>query len=242
MDEHSLQSPFLFDFYQKALNPSLRKKVTIQSVEALRKKLCRDPRSISMNNFGSGSSLPEGYSKKIRSIAQSGISGQKQSEILVNIIETKKNIRVLELGTSLGLNTISLSHADGVGEVITIEGNTELAEIAEENFKEAGSTNIRLIVSDIDLYLDQTNQIFDFIYVDANHTYMATRRYFSCALELISDDGIIVLDDINWSSSMRNAWDELIIEHSDHLFIENDKLGIVFVNVQNENNHYFLKF
>lgn len=242
MDEHSLQSPFLFQIYQKALNPSLRKKQSDECVESLRKGLSKDERSIVMNNFGSGSKLLVKNSKKISSIAKSGISERKQSEILVNLIEAQKSQYILELGTSLGLNAIYMSFADGVQKITTVEGNQELAEIARDNFKNAETANIELVLSDIDLFLTGTNDLYNFVYIDANHTYEAVRRYFSRALALISDHGIIVVDDINWSQGMRIAWQSLIKDYPDHLYIENDKMGIVFVKVKVEQNHYFLRF
>ena len=242
MDQHSLQSPFLFQFYQKALNPSSRRKINIPEVEILRLALCSDNRGISAPRIGSGSSMSLAKSKKIKSIVKSGISVRKQSEILVNIIEHQGCKTILELGTSLGLNTIYLSAAKDVERVVTIEANAQIVEIAEEHFAELNRQNIKVIVSDIDDSIGQLQQPFDFIYIDANHTYEATLRYFQRALDLVSERGVIVLDDINWSSDMSKAWTEITTKFDDNLYLENDKIGIVFVNVVLEKTHYVLRF
>lgn len=242
MDEHSLQSPFLFEVYQKALKPSLRKKVIHQGVEVLRRQLIRDKRSIQVNNFGSGSSLPTYLSKQIKSIARSGISDRKQSEIFVNLIETHNCKNLLELGTSLGLNTIYMSLAEGVEQLVTIDGNEELMQLAQDHFTEFNCTNIKPVVSDIDQYLDQTTQPFDFIYIDANHTYEATIRYFKKSMKMITSKGIIVVDDINWSPNMSSAWLTIITEYANNLYVENAKLGIVFAGKESEKSHYILRF
>ncbi|MEP2024344.1 MAG: class I SAM-dependent methyltransferase [Reichenbachiella sp.] len=242
MDQHSLQSPFLFQLYQNALNPSTRRRISQQPIEALRAQLFRDNRSISLNKLGSGSSLSVLHSKRISSIAKSGITNRSQSEVLVNLIEHSNCNEILELGTSLGVNTIYLSQADGVNRVTTVEGNKELAKIAEDNFKRLGTQNIELIESDIDHFLDQNVKLFDFIYIDANHTFAATINYFKKSLQSISDHGLIVLDDINWSLEMRNAWQEIIYKFPNHIYMENNKLGIVFVNVRLERKHYMLQF
>lgn len=242
MDEHSLQSPFLFQVYQNALNPSLRKKVSNQKTEVLRRRLQNDPRSINASGFGSGSSMSVKQSKQVSNIVKSGITSRKQSEILVNLIEHFKCQKVLELGTSLGINAIYLSVGATVEQLTTVEGNKEIADIAKDNFNEWGVLNIHLINSDIDQFLAQSSELFDCIYIDANHTYQATIEYFKSSLTLMSDSGLIVLDDINWSPYMRRAWEDLISQFPNHLYVENDKLGIVFVNVELEKNHYFLSF
>ncbi|SMD31914.1 Predicted O-methyltransferase YrrM [Reichenbachiella faecimaris] len=242
MDEHSLQSPFLFRVYQKALNPTSRKSVHHQNIEELRQQLYLDSRSIKSNNFGSGSSLSSNRSKEVSSIAKSGITERWQSEILINLIEYNKCQTLLELGTSLGINAIYLSHAKNINQVVTIEGNQELAHIAQANFKQLAPQEIELVVSDIDHFLGQNSRPFDFIYIDANHAFDATMSYFEQSMEIISEQGIIVLDDINWSSDMRRAWQTLISKFPDHLYIENHKLGIVFVNVALNRNHFILRF
>lgn len=242
MDEHSLQSPFLFKMYQSALNSSRREKIRHDEVELLRKKLLSDHRSIQLNYFGSGSSLDLTKSKQIRSIAKAGISSSQQSEVLVNLIHEQGSKTILELGTSLGLNTIYLSKAIGVKQITTVEGNAELCEIAKDHFAVLEAQNIELVNRDIDAFFHQIDVKFDFIYMDANHTYDATKRYFTLAMEHLSQTGIIVLDDINWSTGMTQAWKELRVEHPNHLYVENDKIGIVFVNVDTVKKHYILRF
>lgn len=242
MDEHSLQSPYLFNLYQQALNPTRRERISSTEVESLRRRLLRDERKIELNTFGSGSSLSSSQSKRIENIARMGISSRSQSEILVNLLKYQGSKVVLELGTSLGVNTIYLSQAKGVERVVTVDGNTDLSEIARGHFSELKLQSIEQINLDIDTFLIQLEETFDFIYVDANHTYDATRRYFSKALGHLSDSGIIILDDINWSSEMSKAWAEIQDEYPDHLYVENDKIGIVFANVESVKRHYILRF
>ncbi len=242
MDEHSLQSPFLFDVYQQALNPSRRKKVKNIEIEAIRKRLYKDSRHIEVDSLGSKSSLAFSRSKQISAIAKAGISDRNQSEILVNLLEYQSSKVILELGTSLGLNTIYMSQAGVVERVVTVDGNSELCEISQSHFSELEIQGIELINTDIDAFILETNETFDFVYMDANHTYEATKRYFSFALDRLSKSGTIVIDDINWSQEMKKAWLEIQQDYSDHVYIENDKIGIVFANVKSLNGNYILRF
>lgn len=242
MDEHSLQSPFVFEVYQNALRRSTRKRVFDAKIEQLRRQLLNDTRTISLNRLGSGSSLSTQKSKRVKSIARAGITDRNQSEILVNLMEYFDSKKVLELGTSLGVNTLYLSQAQSNPEVASIEGNEEIAAIAQENFTKNTTKNIKLVASEIDDFFEANNEVFDMIYIDANHTYEATLRYFRASLKSISSQALIVLDDINWSPDMRRAWHALINEYPENLYIENDKLGIVFANRESEKNHYILSF
>ncbi|MEO9802118.1 MAG: class I SAM-dependent methyltransferase [Reichenbachiella sp.] len=242
VDEHSLQSPFVYEVYSKALCPSKRKEIADPSIEEIRKKLQRERRSIEANTLGSGSSMTASNAKKMSKIARSGISNRRQSEILVNLVETMKYKTVLELGTSLGLNAIYLSQSKGVQKVVTVEGNDKLAAEANKYIIELKAPHVKLVKSDIDKYLEDNKEKFDLIYIDANHTYEATLRYFALSSKILSHQGTIVIDDINWSKEMCKAWMNIVANSTDQLTIENHNIGIVFANRTTPNKHYVLRF
>ncbi|MEO9967025.1 MAG: class I SAM-dependent methyltransferase [Reichenbachiella sp.] len=241
LDEHSLQSPFLFQLYTQALSPSNLNKITRPTIEELRKSLLAGRHTIA-NTYGSGSSLSTSQRGSIRGIAKFGVSTPKQSEILVNLIEWTKAETVLELGTSLGLNTLYLSEANTTKEVVTVEGNQELALLSRLHFESHGASNIDQINDDIDHFLDNDHRRYDLVYIDANHTLDATIRYFRKCMDLISSEGVIILDDINWSPDMNRAWNSILEDNKTCIFVENYEIGIVFVNRPSEQKHYILRF
>ncbi|MBK6643902.1 MAG: class I SAM-dependent methyltransferase [Bacteroidetes bacterium] len=49
----------------------------------------------------------------------------------------------------------------------------------------------------------------DFIFIDGNHTYEATMRYFNWILPKVRAKTMIIFDDINWSAGMQQAWLEI---------------------------------
>lgn len=241
MDEHSLQSPFVFDVYRRALQSSRRRKVYDSSIEKYRRSLRQSQEMIATDTLGAMSKLSSGTSKRISHIARWGISDRKQSEILVHLVEYYGCLKVLELGTSLGINTMYLSQASTVEKIVTIEGNEELAMLAKQSFDSMGFSNIELTIADIDEYLDQTHESFDLVYMDANHTTEATLRYFTKIVSKLSDHSLVVLDDINWSPGMSKAW-AMIQSQFEYLTIENNKIGIVFVDKPGKKSNYILSF
>lgn len=242
MDEHGLQSPFVFQVYKEALHPSKRTKRKDVAIESLRAKLTKDNTTITSSSFGSGSSMAAAKSKQVKTIAQSGISELNQSEVIANLISFVNASHVLELGTSLGINTLYMSRVPDVARVVSIEANPELAALAESHLKKLACANAEIKVIDVDVFFDANSQTFDLIYMDANHTYEATLRYFDQAMKVLSAHGVIVIDDINWSPGMSKAWTQIITRYPAHLYLENHKLGIVFANRALERNHYILRF
>ncbi|UXX78542.1 class I SAM-dependent methyltransferase [Reichenbachiella carrageenanivorans] len=242
MDEHGLQSPFVFQVYKEVLNPSKRKKCKDTAIESLRSQLSKDDTVIMSSDFGSGSSMAVAKSKQVKTIAQSGISELKQSEVITNLIAFVNASHVLELGASLGINTLYMSKVSVVEQVISIEANPELAALASDHLKILASSNAEIKVVDVDDFFEANSQTFNLIYIDANHTYEATIRYFNQAVKVLSTHGALVIDDINWSPGMSKAWTQIIAQHPAHLYLENHKFGIVFANRALERNHYILRF
>ena len=44
------------------------------------------------------------------------------------------------------------------------------------------------------------------VFVDGNHRWIPTLRYFETLMPMISESGMIIFDDIHWSGEMEDAW------------------------------------
>ncbi|MFY0626663.1 MAG: class I SAM-dependent methyltransferase [Reichenbachiella sp.] len=243
MDEHSLHSPFVFSLYKNSLKSYSNEIPIITSAESIRKKLRNDHREIDLATLGSQSQIRN--NQKISSISRLGISNLKTSKMLSSLIQHIGAKSVLELGTSVGINTIYLAKAGGVEEVVSIEGNKSLVEIASECFDDFGLDNIDLQNKDVDVCLDELldrKREFDFVFMDANHTEVATKRYFEKVSQIVSKNSIIVLDDINWSPGMNRAWQEIKESSKEQLIVENYQFGMVFSGKIPASGSYILDF
>lgn len=67
---------------------------------------------------------------------------------MLEALELKEGLRVLEVGTGSGYNAALLSHIVGDGLVYTIENQPEVAKEAEENLRRASCRGVRVICSD----------------------------------------------------------------------------------------------
>lgn len=122
-------------------------------------------------------------------------------QMLVEIIGAKN---VLEIGTFGGFSAINMLEAiKQDGKLITLEINPTHAEYAKALFKRYGyEDRAEVILGDATKTINQLNPFFDLIFIDADKTNYKT--YYEKCLELISDNGLIVIDNTLWSLKVLN--------------------------------------
>ena len=238
VDEHSLHSPFFYDFYTRLVKP--KRAGRMASIELLRKKLLKDRRIISEEDYGSRKS---GRQRSVSEIARTTLTPGKFSENYHRIISDIKGKTILELGTSLGINTLYLAAAKETV-VTTFEGSGAIADIASITFEFGAARNIKLIRGNIDTTLPaQLHAIrrIDFALIDANHRHEATVRYFEMLLPRIRETSVVVIDDIHSSKEMQRAWlfapDHRLVYASADLF----RCGILFFDPSLNKQHVILQ-
>ena len=237
---HGVHSPFAYQlceevFYNKHLYYDFEK------LNKLRKQLLnyRGPNDvISVEDFGAGSRTMKEPSRKISQIARTGISGRRQSEMLYRLCHFLNCRVIVELGTSLGVNALYLAQSSKSATIYTLEGSGSLVEFAKNISRNNRVENIEFLKGKFDNTLPallEKIKCFDLLYIDGDHTYESTIRYFSLALKHIHPGSVIVLDDIYWSSGMTRAWNE--IKNSPHVSMSIDTFysGIIFF--RNEVKH-----
>lgn len=245
VNEHALHPPFIFDLYTKAIKADTQNPVFGQ-IETYRKELKQKQEKIAIQELGAGSSMSSKMERPISQIARHSLSSPRFSRLLYRLIQHMQASNILELGTSLGINTLYLSAAAPSGNIFTLEGCPQTAELSGKLFASQGASNILLEVGPIDhllpQLLSQRIKKLDAAYIDANHTYSACLRYFKMLLPYLHENSFLVVDDIYWSAGMKKAWDEIKEHHSVSLSIDLYDAGILFFNPRLQKAHYILAF
>ncbi len=240
VNEHSLQAPFIYDLYKKVL----KKPITEDPINEVRNRLINSKHQVTVNGFGAGSQVSNGAMRNVADIAKYGITKHKHAQLLARLIAYLESKHILELGTSLGVNTLYLSkNAECL--VTTIEGEESLMNIAESVFEAQGRNNINTHCGDIDKLLPeiiQQGSKLDFVFFDANHTKEATLNYFSQCIKKKHDQTCFVFDDIHWSKGMEEAWDRIKSHYEVTLSIDIYQMGIVFFNPEIRKQDYILEY
>lgn len=242
LNAYGLHSPFLFEFYNEVLKKThLSADVTL---EALRKQLKKDVRSIDVLDLGAGSKVDVGTKRRISSIVKSTSIPKKYGQLLRRITEKYELNSALELGTSLGIGTLYLAGAKNKPTVVTLEGCPNIHALAAANFKALKNTRIDARLGSFDAALKkiEPTEQFDLIYIDGNHTREATLNYFDFALNHTHDQSFIIFDDIHWNAAMEEAWNEICHSKSVNVSMDLFRLGIVLKRKGQRKQHFVLKY
>ncbi len=81
----------------------------------------------------------------------------------------------------------------------------------------------------------------DFVYMDANHTYEATMRYWQALLPLAHEKTVFVLDDIHHSQEMEQAWEAIKADEKVSSTIDFFHFGLAFVDPHYIKRHYKMR-
>lgn len=242
-NEHSLHSPFLFDFYTKVVKDK-QPLPDYAAIEELRKELLKNERAIAITDFGAGSKRTSANERKIKDIARNSQKSPKLAQLFYRIVRHYQYKHIFDLGTSLGLTTAYLAKANPSAQILTFEGCPETAAIATENFKKLHLTNLEIVVGNLDKTLEkelkQVNKI-DFAFFDANHRYQPTVSYFEKCLNRVVEDTCFIFDDIYWSDEMKKAWQYIINHPQVTISLDMFWVGIVFFRTKQPKQHFVLR-
>jgi predicted O-methyltransferase YrrM len=124
---------------------------------------------------------------------------------------------ILELGTSFGISAAYLLTGAPGAKLTTIEGDADVAKVAQQTFDQLGLVQIHMIRAEFDegleRYLKQT-QFIDLLFIDGNHTSAALVRYFNKLKPYFREKTVVVVDDLYWSADMQHGWKNLIADES----------------------------
>ena len=227
---HGVHSPFVYRLIDKVIYDFQPKKV-YAGIEALRKQLLNDKRSIQVIDLGAGSKVNNDQTKKIRDIARNALKPRRLAQLLYRLAADLKPLNIIELGTCLGITTVYLQNASPKAKVYSLEGSPETAAVALETFQKAGLTNIAEITGNFDDTLPgvikELDQL-DFVFVDGNHQRDATLKYFEWCLPKVHEDTMLIFDDIYWSEGMKEAWSVIKAHPRVTVTVDLFWIGLVF--------------
>jgi len=151
---------------------------------------------------------------------------------------------MLEIGTSLGLATSSLSLGNPKATITTLEGCPETAKIAQKQFQKFQLNNIHLQITEFSTYFKnhQPSTInHQLIYFDGNHSKEATLQYFELLLPTITSETVWIFDDIHWSKDMNEAWETIKKHPKVKVTIDTFQWGLVFFRLEQEKEHFVIR-
>jgi len=138
------------------------------------------------------------YNKSLGDIKRMQIA-ISQSQFLHLIVKTSKIKKILEIGTFTGLSTLSMALAlPEDGKILALDKNEETTKKAVSFFKKAEQYHkiVTMINPALESLKTINDQKFDLIFIDADK--MNYKNYYEEAINIISKDGLIIVDNVLW--------------------------------------------
>jgi predicted O-methyltransferase YrrM len=237
---HGVHSPFVYSFLNECLSTKIDKK-NKNLRQNLFKILKNNNLEIEITDFGVGSKKLNNK-RKISKIFSTSSSKGKYGDLLFKIANFYQPKHTLELGTSLGIGSIQISLGNSSSLMTSIEACKNTYQEALKNVAFLNLTNIQIINSTFSEYISKlSNESFDLIFIDGHHDGKALINYIADLQAFSHNDTIFILDDIRWSQSMFEAWNEIINNNEFHLTIDLFRMGIIIKRHQQEKEHFILK-
>ena len=214
------------------------------SIEEARVSLYNNRNLLNTNNFGAGTRLKR-KNQTVGEMAGTVSVSCRHGALLFRMARYYKPRKMIELGTAMGISTLYLAAGNPEADITTVEGNSQLASLALENFRNYGSDKIHLVNNSFEEVIGQLAAeavTGTLVYIDGNHTCEATLRYYQAFTENKSTDLILIFDDINWSAGMMDAWNHIRKNLSQGVIIDLFHLGIVFYGNGLEKKEYKVKY
>lgn len=151
----------------------------------------------------------------------------------------------IELGTSMGVSTAYIASAASIQKGISIDANSQAINIAKNLFDTFFSNHsVQFIQGRFDQILPsliEKGEIFDLVFIDGDHQYASTIYYFELLQSLVSENAVIVFDDIRWSADMYRAWSEIHIKSDFNYTLDFGRIGILIRrNNHSPKQHFYL--
>ena len=147
------------------------------------------------------------YNDKLGDIKKMQIS-ISQAYFFQFFIKTNKIKDILEIGTFTGYSALSMGLAiPKDGNITCLDINKQTSEVAQNFFKKADlDKKIKIILSpaiETMSKLKVSKKKFDMIFIDADKENY--KNYYNLSLELIKDNGFIIIDNVLWKGDVANT-------------------------------------
>ena len=237
---YGIHSPFMYNFVKKVV---AAKTHDIKEIEYLRNHFKKSKRKIQVSEIGAGSVMTDSKMRSEQFIVNNSTQ-KKVNKFLYSMAVFAKPDYIVELGTSFGFSSMYMAKSC-CEKIYTVEGDPEIATIAKQNFAKLNYTNIIPIHKSFEEAFPEIVSNWlgkGMFFIDGNHTYQATLKYFNYVIKHLPDDGVLIFDDIYWSRGMTTAWEEIVSSPLVTLSVDLFHVGVVFVKKKLYKQHYLIKF
>lgn len=241
---HGVHSPFVYDLLRHVLDKN-DQFYAFKAIELIRESLKMNNEEVLVEDLGAGSKGNNSNKRTVRQIIKSSAKAPKYGQLLFRLANYFEVNNIIELGTSLGVSTAYLGKSRKSATIYTLEGASNIAKLARQNFNKLKLSNIQIVEGNFDTTLPtllNNLEKIDLVFFDGNHKEEATLNYFNQCLENIHNNTIFVFDDIYWSEGMTSAWQSIKKNSKVTVTVDVFELGIVFFRKELPKQDFIIKY
>ena len=184
----------------------------IKRIEHRRLELLNNHNELQYTDFGAGSANTRSNSGQSEEVSTTTLTISEMCKasrppfwggILFRLIRDLQPVSCIEMGTCLGISGAYQAAAlrmNSCGSLRTLEGSAALASLAEETFELLGVENTTVVPGPFrETLVDVLRAAgpVDYLFNDGHHDRDAVLEYFEKSLPYLSNQAIMVFDDIN---------------------------------------------
>lgn len=243
-NEHSVHSPFLFKlliqaFYKAKSNNDL------EALDTWYKNMCQSDESFQFEDFGAGSHINTAKTRQVGEFTKAVGKPKKYRHLMYHLCAQLQPKSILELGSATGVSGAYMAKGYSSSKLISIEGSSELAQIASREWDQLGIKNAIIKSGEFNVHLDSVLselKPLDLAYIDGNHQEEPTLAYFEKVLEYGSENLTIIFDDIYWSEGMTKAWEKIKAHSKVRQSVDVFQMGVVFTNPDLSKQDFIIRY
>ncbi|MEM8585889.1 MAG: class I SAM-dependent methyltransferase [Bacteroidota bacterium] len=218
---YDLHSPSLVAFQQAVLQTRIDPQLEAL-VQDFRRWYAQQDQWIDTTALGAGSWIRNRPKRRLNELVSHSAISSRSGQLLARLANFIEAETIVELGTNGGISTAYLAYGRPGAQVISIEGNEQLAHSTREslrkwsnNAKAQQATLTREIKIITGTFAEQLPDLvkgqkrIDLLFIDGDHRYAATLDYVRTCLPRATKYSVFVIADIRWSEGMERAWTEL---------------------------------
>lgn len=240
-----LHSPFVFELYHHCIARKTYP-TELKPIDTLWNRALQSNEIIEQVDFGANGQLHQSRQKKTSYYARKHAKSKRIAYILYRLVQHYQYQYCIELGTSLGYSTLHIASAlPHTSQFTTIEGAPEISQIARTHLATLHLEHKANVVTgkfdDVLPVILHDYPHLDFAFIDGNHTYEATLRYFNTLLPKKHNNSVFVFDDIYWSPGMTRAWEEIKNHPDVTVTVDLFFIGLVFFRKEQRKQEFLLR-
>lgn len=240
-NHHGVHSPFVYNLVTKCFYNS-NNYSEYKTLKNYRKSLLNSKKIIEITDFGTGSKLFKSTKRSVSDMAKTSGTTLKHAKLLFRLASYFQPKNVLELGTSVGIGSMSLALGTKNACITSVEGCPEIARFALAQLQQFNIVNIEIVNGEFNNVIPGLKQEpWDFVFFDGHHDQTATENYFEQLLPYAQNDSVFIFDDIYWSKGMTKAWNNIKNNPKVTVSIDTFQYGIILFRKEQVKEHFMIR-